>query len=81
MSLFYRFDNHEHCQLWENSIEHSEFVAQMDGLIEGDTDVKRVTGLEFWFELPEIPAQRMVSPLRMSLVLCVVVYALVPPIY
>jgi len=36
-----------------------------------------VTGLETWFDLPEVPAAKTPSPHKMALVLIVVVFVLV----
>lgn len=75
--IIYRFDTQEHAQAWENSPERAAFLERLDDLIEGDWSVKRVTGLEFWFDLPQIPAGATPSPHRMALTLIVVVFVLV----
>ena len=39
--------------------------------------MQRGTGLEFWFDLPELPVNKHPSPHKMALVLITVVYVLV----
>ncbi len=75
--LIYRFDNYEHCQNWENSELRKSWLDKLDPLIEGEAEVQRGTGLEFWFELPELPVNKHPSPHKMALVLISVVYVLV----
>ena len=53
----------------------ADWLARLEGITEGDDDVRRGTGLEFWFSLPELPAAHP-SPHKMALVLFVVVYVM-----
>lgn len=75
--LIYRFDNYENCQNWENSDLRKEWLDKLEPLIEGEAEVQRGTGLEFWFDLPELPVNKHPSPHKMALVLISVVYVLV----
>lgn len=72
--IIYRFDTYAHCRAWEESGERRALLDQLEGMVEGEDDVKRVTGLEFWFDLPEVPAAATPSPHKMALTLTVVVY-------
>lgn len=74
--LIYRFDNYANCQNWEQSQLRQEWLIQLEGLVEGNATTQRGTGLEFWFDLPELPVKKP-APGKMSLVLIVVVYILV----
>lgn len=74
--IIYRFDSYENCQCWETSALRQTWLDQLSGLVEGHATTKRGTGLEFWFDLPELPVAKP-SPWRMSLVLIGVVYILV----
>lgn len=74
--LIYRFDNYQNCQNWEQSTLRQQWLDKLEGLVEGEATTRRGTGLEFWFDLPELPVQKP-SPAKMSLVLIVVVYVLV----
>lgn len=78
--LIYRFDSYAHAQAWEDSPRRAALVAELDGLVEGETEMRRVTGLEAWFDLPEVPAQKHAPQGKMALVLIVVVFALVYPL-
>lgn len=75
--LIYRFDNYLHAQTWENSKERKDWVNQLPPLVVGEAKRKRVTGLEFWFDLPSVEVTKTPSKIKMSLVLFVVVYTLV----
>lgn len=75
--LIYRFDNYANCQTWENSELRQHWLDKLESLIEGEPKVQRGTGLEFWFDLPELPVSQHPSPHKMALVLIVVVYVLI----
>ena len=78
--LIYRFDSWAHAQDWEESDIRNDWVARLDGLIEGEAERKRVTGLEVWFDLPQVPAAAHAPRWKMALVLIGVVFALVYPL-
>ncbi|MGC2856261.1 antibiotic biosynthesis monooxygenase [Novispirillum sp. DQ9] len=75
--IIYRFDTYAHCRAWEESAQRAEWLAKLDDMVEGDAAVKRVTGLETWFDLPEVPAAAKPAPHKMALVLIVVVFVIV----
>lgn len=75
--IIYRFDSYENCQNWEQSELRKGWLDKLTGLVEGDAEVQRGTGLEFWFDLPELPVNKHPSPHKMALVLISVVYVLV----
>jgi len=75
--LLVKFDSYAHQKAWESSGERAEFLRQLGELTEGEDKVVKVSGLEFWFSLPEIPAQAAPSRHKMALVLAVVVFVLV----
>lgn len=72
----FRFDTYAHSRAWEDSPVRAEFRAALDGIVEGEDEVHKGTGLEFWFSLPELPVANP-SPHKMALVLVVVVFLLV----
>lgn len=72
-----RFDSYAHQKAWEDSEQRAQFHRELDELTEGEDVVTKVSGLEFWFSLPEVPAQAAPSQHKMALVLCVVVFVLV----
>jgi antibiotic biosynthesis monooxygenase (ABM) superfamily enzyme len=73
----YRFRDYHHCHAWEVSEERKRWLNRLGDIVEGETAVKKVTGLEFWFDLPEVPANASPSPHKMALVITVVAYTVV----
>lgn len=72
--ITYRFDIYSHCRAWEEAALRRQRLAQLEGVVEGEEDSKSVTGLEFWFDLPRVPAAAKPSPHKMALTLTLVVY-------
>ncbi len=72
----FRFDSYLHSRRWEESEVRQQWLARLEGIVEGDAEVREGTGLEFWFSLPELPLSHP-SPHKMALVLLVVVFVLV----
>ena len=75
--LIYRFDSYGNCQRWEKSLLRQQWLAKLDDMVEGDPITRRGTGLEFWFDLPDLPVQKHPSPHKMAVVLISVVFTLV----
>jgi len=74
--VIFRFDSYEHSKAWESSAIREQWLERLEGIVEGEAEVREGTGLEFWFSLPELPVAHP-SPHKMALVLLVVVFALV----
>lgn len=74
--IIYRFDSYSNCRTWEQSQLRQQWLQQLEGLTEGEARTQRGTGLEFWFDLPELPAAKP-APNKMALVLIAVVYVLI----
>ena len=74
--IIYRFDSYENCQKWEQSTLRQTWLDKLSGLIDGEATMQRGTGLEFWFDLPNLPVKKP-KPYKMAIVLSVVVYVLV----
>ena len=75
----YRFDSYQHGRQWEQSPERKVQIEKLEGLVEGDASYTRVTGLEFWFEFPQVSAAAKPSPHKMAVTLIVVVFSLIYP--
>ncbi len=75
--IIYRFDNYPNACQWEQSDERSQWLEKVAPLVQGETTRKKVTGLEFWFDLPDIPVTHAPSRQKMAIVMIVVVYVLV----
>lgn len=77
--LIYRFDTYEHGRAWEDSAERHAWVEKLDGIAAGEATYKKITGLEFWFDLPSVPVAAKPAAYKMAITLIVVVFALVYP--
>jgi len=76
--LIVGFSSYSHQKKWEESDQRQRFLDELDEkeLIEGCTKIKKVSGLEFWFTLPEVPSSAVPNRHKMALVLTVVVFSL-----
>jgi antibiotic biosynthesis monooxygenase (ABM) superfamily enzyme len=73
----YRFSTWEECHAFEKSEERARLLRELDGMVQAEAEIKKVTGLEFWFDLPEVPAQARPSTHKMALVVTFVAYSVV----
>jgi antibiotic biosynthesis monooxygenase (ABM) superfamily enzyme len=69
--IVFRFDTVEHLSDWEESEERKEWVAKLEGLVEGEERIERLTGLEFLFANQVHPKAH-----KMVLVLTVVIFTM-----
>ncbi|MEZ5562933.1 MAG: antibiotic biosynthesis monooxygenase [Gammaproteobacteria bacterium] len=70
--VVFRFDTIEHLRAWEESPERAEWVAKLEGIVEGDSHIERLTGLEVLFAGQPYPKAH-----KMALVLTVAIFVLV----
>lgn len=75
--IIYRFDSYPNACHWEQSEERSQWLEKVAPLVQGEAIRKKVSGFEFWFDLPSIQVTHAPSRQKMSLVMMVVVYVLV----
>ncbi len=47
--VIFRFDTVEHLRNWEESEERKHWISKLEGIVEGETRVDRLTGIEFLF--------------------------------
>jgi hypothetical protein len=73
----YRFDTYGHARAFQNSSQRAQLLEKLEDIVEGEPKIKHVTGLETWFELPEVPASATPSMHRMAIVLIGVVFVMV----
>jgi len=78
--LIYRFDSWAHCEAWEESDARALWVEKLGGIVEGETETRKATGLEAWFDLPDVPAAKHAPQWKMALVLIGVVFVIVFPL-
>lgn len=64
--LILRFDTYEHLRLWEQSDARKVWLAKLQPLTRGETKTQVLTGMEYWFTLPN---QGQVMPARYKMVL------------
>ena len=76
-TIFYRFDNMDHAKAWQQSSQRQIWMAKIDGMVEGEAKFKTATGLEVWFEFPQVASSKQPVKWRMSVVLIAVVYNLI----
>ncbi len=72
----FRFDTYPHLQCWEESPERQAWVARARELTEGESRKQVVTGLEYWFALPELPAGSPPPRAKMAFVTLLAIYPL-----
>jgi uncharacterized protein len=73
--LIIRFDTYEHVNSWENSATRNKRIEEAKDFTENLTNTK-VTGLEYWFPLPEIPKASVPPRYKMAFVTGLAIYPL-----
>lgn len=72
--VVFRFDTVEHLRDWEESDERMHWRAKLDGIVEGESRIDRLTGLEFLFRDQLHPkAHKMAFVLTVTIFLIVVI--------
>lgn len=74
--IIYRFDSYQNACKWEDSEERQQWLSKIEPMLEGEAVKQKQTGLEVWFELPEIEVAKPAPRYKMALVLTVVLYFL-----
>ena len=69
--VIFRFDTVEHLRGWEESAQRKHWTEKLDGIVEGEARVDRLTGLEFLFRNQLHPKAH-----KMVLVLATVIFSL-----
>jgi uncharacterized protein len=72
----FRFDTYPHLRRWEESAERQDWVARARELTDGQSRKQVVTGLEYWFALPELPAGPPPTRAKMAIVTLLAIYPL-----
>jgi hypothetical protein len=47
------FDEYDHLKLWQESEIYDELMTRSQGLIVGEAQVQKASGMELWFTLPD----------------------------
>ena len=74
--IIYRFDSYMNACFWEDSTIRQKWLEQIEPFLIGEPVKQKVTGLEAWFELPEIEASKPPPRYKMAIVLTVTLYIL-----
>ena len=74
--LIYRYDSYENANRWEHSEVRKRWLEVVEPLLTEEPVKQKVTGLEVWFDLPEISATKPAPRYKMAIVLTVVLYVL-----
>lgn len=75
-TVIYRFDTEAHAEDWQQSAVRKAWTDKLTGIVQGETHIRAVTGLESWFDLPTIPVAKQPVRWRMCVVLTIVVFSL-----
>ena len=75
--IIFRFDTVAHLDAWEQSPDRADWLSRVDAFTVGPSDLQRITGLEYWFTLPEEAVQHPPPPWKMALVTFVGLFPLV----
>jgi antibiotic biosynthesis monooxygenase (ABM) superfamily enzyme len=72
------FETFDDLRAWEESELRRDWLARLPpDTVDGDAEVRRLDGLEFWFTAPGVPTPVAPSPHKMALILVVIVFLLV----
>jgi len=74
--IIYRFDSYENACRWEDSEVRKEWLEKVDPMLMEKPEHQKKTGLEVWFELPEIETAKPAPRYKMAIVLTVTLYIL-----
>jgi antibiotic biosynthesis monooxygenase (ABM) superfamily enzyme len=73
-----RFDSYQNLRAWEESELRRQWSARLPvDAVDGDVDIRRLEGLEFWFQAPGAAAPVSPSAHKMAMVIFVLVLCLV----
>ena len=75
--VIFRFDSEENLDRWEHSEERANWLSRVDAFTIGQVEVRRVTGLEFWFSLPDNAGGEPPPAWKMAIVTFVGLFPLV----
>lgn len=73
--LIIRFDTYEHVDAWEKSDVRNKWIDKAKDMTEQVSNQK-ITGLEYWFPLPEIPKASMPPKYKMITVTTLSIFPL-----
>ena len=75
--VMFRFDSAVHLEAWESSEVRAAWLARAEAFTVGEAEKRTVTGLEYWFSLPDRAATQPPPVWKMALVTLVGLFPLV----
>ena len=63
-----KFDRYKNLKKWEDSSIRTKWIEKASYFTEGDVQVHKLTGLEYWFTLPKKPLQTPPPRYKMAIV-------------
>lgn len=73
----FKFDTYQHLRAWADSPNRARWVEKVRPLTVGEADVKKITGLEYWFSLPDRAAVMPPPRHKMAVVTLIAIYPLI----
>lgn len=73
----FKFDTYEHLRGWADSPNREKWIEKVRPMTVGEADVKKITGLEYWFSLPDRAAVMPPPRHKMALVTLLAIYPLI----
>lgn len=66
--IIFRFDSYQHLEDWETSEIRHRWVQRVQDLIIGETHIHRLSGLEYWFTVQDLPEYDAPPRIKMAVV-------------
>ncbi len=63
-----KFDYYKNLKKWEDSPNRAKWIKKAASFTEGDVQVQKLTGLEYWFTIPETPSKAPPPRYKMAIV-------------
>jgi len=76
-AVIFSFNSYENLKRWEESAIRAEWVQRAADFTTGNPGIKRVSGLEYWFTLPECPLETPPARYKMVIVTFIALFPLV----
>lgn len=70
----FRFNNDENLKKWEESSIHAEWIDRAKTFTVGKTKIQKITGLEYWFTLPDKAFQAPPPRYKMAITTIIALY-------
>ncbi|MBT3322280.1 MAG: antibiotic biosynthesis monooxygenase [Anaerolineae bacterium] len=63
-----RFDHYKNLKKWEDSLIRAKWIEKAIDFTEGEVQIQKLTGLEYWFTLPKAPLETPPPRYKMAIV-------------